>query len=72
MDEATKFLIFCIEEYKTAKGLSGSQTVKLFKQHGVTEFILKHHDVLHCDSLDGIIWQLDDYIANHSAKPKEN
>jgi hypothetical protein len=66
-DEATKFLIFCLEEYKASKHLSGKEVLQRFNQHGATDFILQNHEALHCDSVDGIIWQIDEFINHHSA-----
>ena len=35
--DKTMFVSFCIEEYKTAKGLTGPETIDLFAKYGVTD-----------------------------------
>lgn len=58
------FLTFCIEQYKEHKGLSGSDTIKLFDQNGVTDYLTKHFDILHTQSAQWIVQEIDDYIKN--------
>ena len=39
MDERTNFIVFCIEEYKTAKGMNGKAVIELFNQYHVIDYI---------------------------------
>ena len=41
MSEEGKFLIFCIEIYKSAKNLKGKEVVELFQKYNVCEYIME-------------------------------
>jgi len=56
------FLSFCIEQYKMYKGLSGSETMTLFDNKGVTTYLSEHFEVLHTQSAQWLIQEIDDYI----------
>lgn len=60
-----KFEVFCVEIYRAAKGLSGREVTDLFDRHDVFGFIEEFGDVLHCQSADNTIADIDDYIAAH-------
>ena len=47
MDKEMEFIIFCIENYKVYKSLTGKQTVDLFKRYGVFDYLREFYDVLH-------------------------
>ena len=47
MSETLKFKTFCIEQYKNEHRLSGKETVYLFDQYGVLEYLTSFYDVLH-------------------------
>ena len=36
------FISFCIEQYKEAKGLSGSEAMALLSEYGVLEYLAEH------------------------------
>lgn len=61
------FEVFCVEAYRTAKALSGPEVVALFDRHGVFDFIERCGDVLHCQSPENTVLDIDDYIASHPA-----
>ncbi len=56
------FVSFCIEQYKMHKGLSGGNTMTLFDKVGVTNYLVDHYDVLHTQSAQWLIQEIDDYI----------
>ena len=58
------FISFCIEQYKMHKGMSGSETMKLFDQYGVTDYLVNHFDVLHTQGTQWLMQEIDDYIKN--------
>ncbi|MDR3247740.1 MAG: DUF3791 domain-containing protein [Treponema sp.] len=64
------FLIYCIEFYKAAKGLTGAQTIHSFDSYGVTGFILECYEALHIEGESAIIQQIDDFIAHHPLEGK--
>ena len=63
MSKEGNFLIFCIEEYKNAKSLTGKQVIKLFKKYNVLEYIVECFEALHTTGTNYIIDDIDSYIA---------
>ena len=41
------FVIFCLENYKMHRNLSGKETLKLFDDYGLLDYLEQHYDVLH-------------------------
>lgn len=60
------FVIFCIEEYRAARKLTGRQVVTIFNKYNVYDFIEKSYDALHTFGGDEIIWNINEYIRNKS------
>jgi len=59
-----EFTIYCIEEYREAKKLTGRQVISLFNKYGLFDFIEKSYDALHTFGGDEIVWNLQDYIEH--------
>ena len=47
MSDRGKFLIFCIEQYRANKGLSGREVIMLFNEYGVADYIYDCFGALH-------------------------
>ncbi len=62
MSIQTEFLIYCIEEYKYEKHLSGKQVILLFNQYHISEYITRHYDALHTTGGKYIVSDIDEYI----------
>ena len=58
------FLSFCIEQYKVHKGLSGSETMKLFDDYGITDYLVNNYDVLHTQGAQWIMQDIDEIIKS--------
>jgi hypothetical protein len=56
------FLIFCIEMYKSAKNLTGKQTVSIFKQYGIIDYIVSCYEALHTTGINYIVEDIDLFI----------
>lgn len=56
------FLAFCIEEYKKAKDMTGAEVAALFFDKGVSEYLTSHFDVLHTQSQQWLIEEIDDFL----------
>ncbi len=56
------FLSFCIEQYKTAKELTGRQAVDIFEKYGVMEYLEHHYDILHTQSRQWLLEDIDEFI----------
>ena len=63
MDKATKFLIYCVEIYKTKNRLTGKQVMQLFAQHDVNKYIIDCYEALHTTGPEYIIEDIADFIT---------
>ncbi|MCL1836093.1 MAG: DUF3791 domain-containing protein [Treponema sp.] len=63
MDNETKFLVHCIEIYKTARKLNGREVIKLFNQYEIPQYIVACYDSLHTTGPQYIIADIDEFIS---------
>lgn len=56
------FLSFCIEQYKIAKGISGSESAEILAQYGVLDYLNAHYEVLHTQSRQWLLEDIDEFI----------
>lgn len=56
------FMVFCAEQYKMAKGLTGRQLSELFRMYRVWEYIYTCYEALHTTGTNYIINDIDLYI----------
>ena len=57
------FVAFCIEQYKVAKGMDGAAAAELFYRYGVNDYLYTNFDVLHTQSCQWLIEEIDEYIT---------
>lgn len=57
-----KFMIFCAEQYKMAKHLTGKQLAELFSRYRVWEYLYSCCEPLHTTGTSYIIDDIDLYI----------
>lgn len=62
------FLAFCIEQYKNAKGMTGEQTVQMLDKYGVLGYLEEFYDVLHTQSHQWILEDIDEFIKVRKAQ----
>ncbi len=62
MDEKTDFIVYCIEEYKSAERLSGKAVIDLFNQYRVIDYIRAYYDALHTTGRQYIVEDINLYI----------
>lgn len=62
MTEQGKFLIYCTEQYKSAKHLTGKQVSELFTHYSVWDYIYSCFEALHTTGTNYIIEDIDLYI----------
>lgn len=56
------FLSFCIEQYKNQKGMNGAEVLETFATYGVLDYLNKHFEILHTQSRQWILEDIDEYI----------
>jgi hypothetical protein len=62
------FVSFCIEQYKKAKGITGSEAVMQLDKYHVLEYLAEHYEVLHTQSRQWILEEIDEFIRLRKEK----
>ena len=62
MSREGKFLVYCLEMYRAAKNMTGKQVIDLFKQYGVSGYILSCYEALHTTGTNYIVEDIDLFI----------
>jgi len=62
MQKVVNFKAFCLERYKYAHNLKGVETLRLFKQYGVLDYLGSFYDVLHTFGDRYIVADIDEFI----------
>ena len=57
------FLSFCIEQYKNKKGITGLEAMRLLDKYGVLEYLNSHYDILHTQSRQWLLEDIDEFIS---------
>ena len=68
MSEQGKFTLFCAEQYKAAKNLTGKQLADLFTQYGLWEYIYSCYGALHTTGTNYIIEDIDAFIREREPR----
>jgi hypothetical protein len=63
-----QFIIFSLEAYKVAAGLKGMQALRDFENYDVFSYLSKGYEVLHTQSKEYIVADVEEYIANRRPK----
>lgn len=66
MSKEMPFLVYCIEEYKTEKNLTGKEVMSLFCEYAVCEYIKSFYEALHTTGKKYIIEDIDLYIRSRA------
>jgi hypothetical protein len=57
------FLIYVIEEYKYLENKTAKETMELFNNYNIMDYIINHYDVLHTMGGRAITDEINLYIA---------
>ena len=66
------FVVYCLEEYRHAKKLTGRQVIAIFNKYGVYDFVEKSYDALSTYGGDEIAWNISEYIQHKGAAYAEH
>lgn len=69
MSREGEYLVFAAEQYRFAKGLSGSEVAELFEKYGVAKFIMDSFELFHIECEENMIAAVDEFIER---KKREN
>ena len=58
------FVVFCLENYKEHKHISSEETLFIFNQYNVIEYLKDVYDSLHTQGKGYIMEEIDLYINN--------
>lgn len=61
------FLSFCIEQYMNEKKLNQDEVMVLFSAYGVLDYLMEHFEILHTQSRQWIIEDIDEFIKERKA-----
>lgn len=67
VSKETEFVVFCLENYKTHRSLTGKQTAELFERYNVYDYIDEFYDVLHTLGDKYICHDIDLYLKARNA-----
>lgn len=62
MSKQGDFMIYCTEQYKSAKKLTGRQVAELFSRYRVWDYIYSCFEALHTTGANYIVEDIDLYI----------
>ena len=62
MSRQGDFMVYCTEQYKSAKKLSGKQVSELFSRYQVWDYIYSCFEALHTTGANYIVDDIDSYI----------
>jgi len=68
MNNTTRFIVYCVEIYKTAYKLSGKQVMQLFTQYGILDYLVDCYDALHTTGPEYIIEDIAGLIEERRYK----
>ncbi len=61
-DSISLFLTFCIEQYAHLKGILGAKSMKILPDAGILEYLSKHYETLHTESIQWILNDIDKLV----------
>ena len=64
MENVTKFLVYCIEIYKTENRISGKEVMRVFTQYGILDYIVECYGALHTTGPKYIIEDINGLIED--------
>lgn len=65
------FISFCIEQYKVRISASGAEVMELFDKYGVTQYLSDNFVVLHTESHQWLMEEIDEFINQRKKENKE-
>ncbi len=68
MSKEMNFAIFCIENYKSYKNLTGKAVIALFERYGVLQYLCDCYDVLHTTGYQYLNQDIDAYLSARGVK----
>ena len=67
MTKEGKFFVYCLEIYKSAKGMTGKEAISLFRRYSIAEYIYAFYEALHTTGEKYIVNDIDMYVQARMA-----
>lgn len=64
MSKEMTFTVFCLENYKIHRNLSGRETLDIFNRYDVLDYLHEFYDVLHTTGYNYINNDIDIYLKS--------
>ena len=64
LKDTTYFISFCIEQYMNAKGIDEDEVIATFSEYGVFDYLYDYFEVLHTQSRQWIVADIEEFINN--------
>lgn len=64
MSNRGQFLVYCAEQYKLAKNITGKELSRIFSRYGIWDYIYTFYDALHTTGWNYIIDDIDGLIED--------
>lgn len=62
MSQQGNFVVFCAEQYKMARDMTGRDLAELFTRYGIWDYLYSCFEALHTTGTKYIINDIDQYI----------
>ena len=62
LKDITYLISFCIEQYMNEKGISEDEVISIFSEYGVLDYLKEYFDVLHTQSRQWLVADIEDFI----------
>ncbi len=66
------FVSFAIEQYKHHKGIPGSEAMHILSEAGVLEHLVEYYDVMHQQSAEWLMEEIDAIVERHSNRENQH
>ena len=65
------FVSFCIEQYKVHISATGGEVMSIFDRYRVTEYLSANFDVVHTQSRQWLLEEIDDFIQQRKQEEQK-
>ena len=62
MSQQGNFVVFCAEQYKMARNMTGRDLAELFTRYGIWDYLYSCFEALHTTGTKYIINDIDQYV----------
>lgn len=63
-EKIIEFISFCVETFKVKHKMRGKDVANLFNKSGVIDFLIEGYDILHTQSKDYILSEIEVFLKN--------